>query len=159
VPGAGEIGSLVCFAFCAFLFSRGLVWGRPPRCKKISAYPNCTSAAKQLEDNPSPQSSPFVKGRGGLDAQRLTGFPVIICRRLPKPSFPDAWFPDLFRAKIRADPWLKTSCVPTFLIHPCKSVFIRGSLSKSYSSGVLRHAIRLSPVWGEDEAEGTFFLA
>jgi hypothetical protein len=64
-----------------------------------------------------------------------------------------------FRVKIRVDPWLKTSCVPAFLIHPCKSVFIRGSLSASYSSGVLRHAIRLSLFWGEDEGEGTFFLA
>jgi hypothetical protein len=54
---------------------------------------------------------------------------------------------------------LKTSRVPTFPIHPCKSVFVRGSLSESYSAGVLRHAIRLSPFWGEDEGEGTFFLA
>ena len=41
--------------------------------------------------------------------------------------------------------------------NPCKSVFIRGSLSESYSSGVLRLAIRLSPFCGEDEGEGTFF--
>jgi hypothetical protein len=40
-----------------------------------------------------------------------------------------------------------------------KFVSIRGSLSESYSAGVLRHAIRLSPFWGEDEGEGTFFLA
>ena len=49
--------------------------------------------------------------------------------------------------------------LPAFLLYPCKSVFIRGSLSESYSAGVLRHAIRLSPFWGEDEGEGTFFLA
>jgi hypothetical protein len=53
----------------------------------------------------------------------------------------------------------RRSLVFGFLFHPCKSVFIRGSLSESYSSGVLRHAIRLSPFWGEDEGEGTFFLA
>jgi hypothetical protein len=46
-----------------------------------------------------------------------------------------------------------------FLIHSCKSVFICGSLLESHSAGVLRHAIRLSPFWGEDEGEGTFFLA
>ena len=76
-----------------------------------------------------------------------------------KPSFLGVWSPDLFCGKIRVDPRLKTSGVPTFPIHPCKSVFIRGSLSGSYSSGLLRHAIRLSPFWGEDEGEGTFFLA
>jgi hypothetical protein len=58
-----------------------------------------------------------------------------------------------FRGKIRGEK------LPAFLLHPCKSVFIRGSLSESYSAGVLRHAICLSPFWGEDEGEGTFFLA
>jgi hypothetical protein len=77
----------------------------------------------------------------------------LFCRRLLKPSFLGAWFPDSFRTKIRGEK------LPAFLLHPCKSVFIGGSLSESYSSGVLRHAIRLSPFWGEDEGEGTFFLA
>ena len=43
--------------------------------------------------------------------------------------------------------------------NPCKSVFIRGSLLESYSSGVLRHAIRRCAFWEEDEGEGGMFLA
>ena len=78
----------------------------------------------------------------------------MICRRLPKPSFLGAWFPIHSVQKLVS---IRGYKLPAFLIHPCKSVFIRGSLSASYSSGVLRHAIRLSPFGERMKVRGLFF--
>ena len=99
-------------------------------------------------------ASPFSKERGGLKAQRVTA---------SEPSFVDGC-PS------------RRSLVLGFLIHsvqksaaknllhswfpnPCKSVFSRGSLSESYSSGVLRHAIRLSAFWEKDKVRGCFWFS
>ena len=79
----------------------------------------------------------LCNGRAGLDAQRVTA---------SQSSFVDGC-PS------------RRALVLGFLIHSVqKSVSIRGSLSESYSSGVLRHAIRSSP-FGERMKVRDLFLA
>ena len=72
----------------------------------------------------------LCKGRGGLKAQRVTASQPSFVDGCPSRRSLVLGFLMHFRAKIRVDPWLKTSCVPAFLIHLCKSVFIRGSLRR-----------------------------
>ena len=100
-----------------------------------------------------PFASPLQRERR-TESPTIDGLPSIICRWLPNRRSLVLGFLIHFRAKIRVDPWLKTSCVPAssvkIRVHPW--LFLGELFVQRIAS-----CDSPLPIWGEDEGEGTLF--
>jgi hypothetical protein len=126
VPGAREIGLLVCFALCAFSFLRRVVIdaARDPlrivySCRATASVAKCKRSRRCACPTIVQRISLFERERSSTS----DGFPAIICRRLPKLSFLGAWFPDSFPCKNSCRSVAKNFLRPCFIrANPCSSV-------------------------------------